>query len=370
MTDVKVPLMDFAQQARALEPALRSLVDEVFRSQQFILGAKVRDLETRMAAACGAREGIGVASGSDALYLALLAAGVGPGDEVITTPFTFFATAGAVWRTGAKPVFADVDADTYNLSVPGTSGCIGPRTRAIIPVHLFGLPAEMDELAALARPRAIRVIEDAAQATGAAYKGRPVGSLGDAACLSFFPTKNLGGAGDGGMVITSDAVIAEQVRVLRTHGAKKKYFHEIVGINSRLDELQAAVLLAKMPYLDAWNSSRRRIAARYLNGFKDLPLRPQAAPSDRTHVYHLFSFTCDRRDELASHLQRSGIGCGVYYPSPLHLQKCFEGLEYKAGDCPVAERLAGTILSIPMYPELADEACDRVIAAVRAFYGK
>lgn len=368
---MKVALVDFSKQAQVLESALQASIGEVFRGQQFILGSRVKQLEERMAVAGGTKYGIGVASGSDALYLTLAAMGVGPGDQVITTPFTFFATVGSIVRTGAEPVFADVDPKTYNLDPQKTAEHITAKTKAILPVHLFGLPAEMDEFRELAKKSGnLRVVEDAAQATGAEYRGRPVGSLADAACLSFFPTKNLGAAGDAGMVLTSDETVAQNVRMLRVHGSKKKYHHEIIGINSRLDELQAAVLLVKEPHLIEWNRRRRHVADIYLKGMSDLPLQFQAAPADRTHVYHLFSFTTENRDGLAAHLQAQGVGCGIYYPLPLHLQKCFEYLGYRRGDCPVSEKLAETILSVPMYPEMTDEEADYVVRSIRSFFGK
>ncbi len=366
MTEVR--FIDFTEQHRRIRDEVLAAVGRVFDSQQFVLREEVSKLEQEIARFHGVRHAIGVASGSDALYLALWALGVGPGDEVIVPPFTFFATAGAVSRTGARPVFADIEPGTFNIDPADIERRVTPRTKAVIPVHLFGLPCDMDAVAAVAKRHGLAVVEDAAQAFGASYKGRRTGSIGDAGCLSFFPTKNLGGAGDGGMALTSSDALAEKLRVLRVHGSKKKYHHEVVGINSRLDELQAAVLRVKLKYADEWNAARRRHAAAYDRGFAGFPVRTPDAPKGHEHVYHLYSILVDRRDELAHFLEERGIGTGVYYPLPLHLQPCYRELGYKTGDLPRSEEASRRILSLPIYPELTDPARERVIEAVREFF--
>jgi dTDP-4-amino-4,6-dideoxygalactose transaminase len=330
----------------------------------FILGDNVKHLEKELAAYCGARYAIGVGNGSDALYLALLAAGVGPGDEVITTPFTFYATAGAIERVGAKPVFTDIEKDTFNIDPNLIEAKITGKTRAIIPVHLYGCPADMGPIVELAGKYQLKVIEDGAQSLGALYKGRKVGAIGDMGCLSFFPTKNLGAFGDGGAVLTSDPELAEKVRMLRVHGAKTKYYHELPGCNSRLDELQAAILRVKMPYLEGWNRRRREIASRYrdkLSGLEEkgmlmLPKTPDYAE----HVFHQYTIQLEDRDGLRDYLKQQGVGSTVYYPVPLHLQKVFQPLGYKEGDFPVAEAACRKVLSLPMFPELTDDEVEHV----------
>lgn len=364
----QVPLIDFSEQYQKIRAELQGAVSEVFSTQQFILKDRVPHLEEAVAKKVGAPYAIGVASGSDALYLALVALGVGAGDEVITTPFTFFATAGAISRTGAKPIFVDVDAKTFNLDPQLIEKAITPKTKAIIPVHLFGLPCEMDEILAIAKKHSLKVIEDAAQSFGASYKGRQTGSIGDAGCYSFFPTKNLGGAGDGGMVVVRDEAVADRIRILRVHGSRKKYIHEIIGINSRLDELQAAVVSVKMKYIDEWNASRQKSAAEYTQGLAGLPIQCPVCPKGYVHTYHLYSIVTNRRDELSKHLTREGVGNAVYYPLPLHRQPCYLDLGYKDGDLPVSERLSREILSLPMFPELKEADLRRVIGAIRSFF--
>lgn len=366
-----IPFIDFKDQYTRTGPELMAAVGEVFSSQQFILKDRVALLEAEIARRSGAAHAVGVASGSDALYLALAGLGVGPGDEVIVPPFTFFATAGAVVRTGARPVFVDVDPKTFNLDPAQVRRRIGPATRAIVPVHLFGQVCDMGALSEVVRGRGIHMVEDAAQSFGADFRGRQSGSLGEAGCYSFFPTKNLGGAGDGGMIVTSDAVLASKLRLMRVHGSRKKYHHEIVGINSRLDELQAAIVSVKLKYIDEWNGSRVRLAGAYdqaLSGIADLSV-PYVAPGCG-HTYHLYTITTPRRDELLAHLASKGIGAGVYYPLALHLQPCFKDLGYKEGDLPVSESLTRTVLSLPMFPELTATQQSEVIAQVRAFFGK
>lgn len=361
------------QNAELREPLLHAL-GKVVGEGGFILGENVQSLEAETAAYCGAKYAVGVASGSDALYLALLACGVGPGDEVITTPFTFFATAGAVARAGATPVFVDIDPATWNIDPAAIEAKITARTRAVIPVHLYGCPADMDLILALAAKHGLRVIEDAAQALGAAYKGKKIGALGAAGCFSFFPTKNLGAFGDGGMVVTNDPEIAARVRLLRVHGAKPKYHHHVLGVNSRLDELQAAVLRVKLPHLDGWNERRREIAARYGHLLQPVAdavgddLRLPTAPAYAYHVYHQYTLQTPRRDELRAFLQAHGVGTAVYYPLPLHLQPVFAPLGYREGDLPAAEAAAREVLSLPMFPELTDAEVQYVAATVTEFW--
>jgi dTDP-4-amino-4,6-dideoxygalactose transaminase len=371
-----VPSLDLKAQYEKLAPELLAAVQHVFESQSFILGNEVARLEEEVAAYCGTAHGIGCASGSDALLLALMAAGVDRGDEVITTPFTFFATGGAVSRLGARPVFVDIDAGTFNIDPAKLETAISPRTKAIMPVHLFGQCADMQKVTAVAASRNLSVIEDAAQAIGADYKGTSAGGLGRVGAFSFYPTKNLGGAGDGGMLTTNDADLAERLRTLRVHGAKKKYFHDYVGINSRLDALQAAVLRVKFKYLEDWAEARRLRAERYrlLFGNSGLTDRGELTlPVDAgygRHVYNQFVIRAERRDELRAFLKHQGIGTEVYYPLPLHLQHCFADLEYQPGDLPESERASKEVLALPIYPELSETAQDYVVERVIEFYGR
>ncbi|NPV54650.1 MAG: DegT/DnrJ/EryC1/StrS family aminotransferase [Firmicutes bacterium] len=369
-----IPGFDLTRQNAALKEELLQIISGIVEKGQFILGENVAELEKEIAELCGVRFGIGVGNCSDALYLALLACGVGPGDEVITTPFTFIATAGAIARVGAKPVFCDIDPATYNIDPQKIEALITGRTRALLPVHLYGQPADMDEILAVARRHNLFVIEDAAQALGASYKGRPVGSLGDIACISFFPTKNLGAFGDGGMVVTDNPEIAERVRMLRVHGSRKKYHHELIGCNSRLDEIQAAVLRVKLRYFSSWTAKRQELAQRYnrlfqaaglvSKGLISLPQRKAGC----LHVYHQYTIAARQRDRLQQHLKEKGIGSTVYYPVPLHLQGAFKHLGYRPGDFPQAEEAAGRVLSLPMFPELTDAEVARVVEVIKEFY--
>lgn len=364
-----VPFIDLKEQHTRLRDEVLRAVAGVLDSQQFVLKEHVAELEKEIARRTGSKHAIGVASGSDALFLVLKALGVGPGDEVITTPFTFFASAGSVSRAGAKPVFADVLAGTFNLDAASVKAKITPKTKAIVAVHLFGLSADLDALRAVAEPKGIAIVEDAAQSYGATYKGKVTGSIGAAGCLSFFPTKNLGGAGDGGMVLTQSDAIADAVKLLRVHGSKKKYHHDVIGINSRLDELQAAILEVKLKHVDEWNEARRRHAALYAKELAGLPLELPVEPEGTKHVYHLYTVRTPKRDALAQHLADRGISTGIYYPVPLHLQPCYKDLGYKKGDLPVSERLADEAISLPMYPELKQDDLKRVVSAVRDFFG-
>jgi len=341
---MKVPLLDLKAQFATIREEVMRAVEAVFESQYFILGPEVAAFEEEIARYVGAHHAIGCASGTDALLLSLMALGVGPGDEVITTPFTFFATAGSIARLGARPVFVDIEEDTFNIDPEKIPPAITRKTKAIIPVHLFGQCADMDRINEAAGD--IAVIEDAAQALSAEYKGKNAGALATMACFSFFPSKNLGGAGDGGMITTDDDELAEKLRMLRVHGAHQKYYHDLVGINSRLDALQAAVLRVKLPHLDAWSDGRARNAARYDELLADANVVTPTARDFARHVYNQYTIRVARRDELITHLKERGIGCAIYYPVPLHLQKCFADLGYKEGDLPVSEKAAREVLSI------------------------
>lgn len=369
----KIPAFDISRQNAALSRELISAFEAVLAEGHFILGEQVARLEESIARLCGVRHAIGVANGSDALYLVLLAFGIGPGDEVITTPFSFFATAGSIVRAGAKPVFCDIDAGTFNLDPTCLEDCITPRTRAILPVHLYGQPADMDAILEVARRHRLLVIEDAAQALGARYKDRPVGSLGDAACISFFPTKNLGAFGDAGMVVTNDDRISERLHMLRVHGSRVKYHHELPGINSRLDALQAAILNVKLPHLGVWTERRRQLAVRYtkllgsLSQTRSEALQPLQELSGVYHVYHQYTIRARERDRLREHLRGRGVETTVYYPLPLHLQPVFAGLGYEEGSLPQAEAACREALSLPMFPELTDAEQERVVDALGCF---
>ena len=374
-----VPLLDLKAQYRLIQEDVRAALERVLSSQQFVLGEEVAAFEREISTCLDGVEAVGVASGSDALLLALMALGIGEGDEVVTSPYTFFATASAVHRTGARPVFVDIDPGTFLLRPERVIRAITPRTRAILPVHLFGQMADMDALQEAASSRGIAVIEDAAQAIGAAARvgGKQLraGTIGTFGCFSFFPSKNLGGAGDGGLVTTRDRELADRVRSLRRHGEEATYVHTRVGLNSRLDALQAAYLRVKLPHLERWNAAREANAARYRRLFEaaglvgaDSPLvLPEARPGAR-HTYHQYVVRARGRDELISHLRAAGIGCAVYYPIPLHLQRCFAGLRHHPGDFPVAETAAASTLALPIYPELTEPMQAEVVDCIRSFY--
>jgi dTDP-4-amino-4,6-dideoxygalactose transaminase len=374
-----VPLLDLKAQYRLMEAEIRSAVERVLASQQFILGEEVAALEREISDTLGGLEAVGVASGTDALLLALMALEIGEGDEVVTTPYSFFATAGAIHRVGARPVFVDIDPGTFLMRPERALRALTPWTRAILPVHLFGQMAEMDPLLEAAASRDIAVIEDAAQAIGASSLSggteARAGTLGTFGCFSFFPSKNLGGAGDGGLVTTRDRELAERVRSLRRHGEESTYVHTRVGLNSRLDALQAAVLRVKLPYLERWNAARAGNAARYRRLFEeaglagpDAPLvLPEPRPGAR-HTFHQYVVRTRRRDELLSHLRAAGIGCAIYYPIPLHLQSCFSSLRHHAGDFPVAETASRSTLAIPIYPELTESMQREVVGAIGEFF--
>lgn len=369
---MRVPLLDLTRQHRSLEVDLQAAIGEVLRDGHFIMGPNVRALESEIAAYTGVDHAAGVANGSDAIHLALLAAGVGPGDEVICPAFTFFATAGAVARAGATPVFADIDPDAYTVSPDDVARRITTRTRAIIPVHLYGHAAPMAEIMRMAGEHGLIVIEDTAQAIGATVEGRKVASIGHLGTYSFFPSKNLGAYGDGGMVTTHDPDLAEKVRLLRVHGAQPRYYHRLLGYNSRLDELQAAILRIKLNHLDGWNACRRSAAERYNELFHQAGMSDRVSiPTERpgcTHVYHQYTVRADRRDLLQKHLESHGIGTAVYYPLPLHLQPVFKELGYRPGDLPATETACGQVLSLPIFPELTAAEQEYVVSHIHGFY--
>ncbi len=362
-----VPFIDLVAQYQTIRDEVRSAVDAVFETQAFVLGDEVSSLEAEIARYCDARFAIGCASGTDALVLSLLALGIQPGDEVITSPFTFFASAGAIHRVGATPVFADIEPDSFNLCPDQVEQAITDRTKAIMPVHIFGQCANMEPLWRVAVRHKLPIVEDACQAIGAEYRGRRAGVLGTVGCFSFFPTKNLGGAGDGGIITTDDAELASRVRRLRVHGDVGGYNHVEVGFNSRLDALQAAVLRVKLRHLENWSEGRRSNARRYMELFRAEDLMglidPPATLPDRRHVFNQFTLRVrgGQRDAVMQHLRSLQIGCAVYYPIPLHAQKCFEYLGYREGDFPESERAANEVLSLPIFSELTDEQLRLVV---------
>jgi dTDP-4-amino-4,6-dideoxygalactose transaminase len=368
---VTVPLLDLQAQYVPLRRDILDAVTRVCDSQRFIGGPEVEELERELSAHLGVSHAIGLSSGTDAVLAALMALDIGPGDEVITPTYSFFATAGCVVRVGAKPVLVDIEPDTFNIDVAQTLAAITPRTKAIIPVHLFGQAAEMAPIVEAAAARGIAVIEDAAQAIGCRYHDRPVGAWGAIGCFSFFPSKNLGAFGDAGFVTATDDALAKKLRLIRTHGMEPKYYHHLVGANFRIDALQAAVLRVKLPHLDSWSEARRANAARYRALFADAGLSnvtlPVEAPN-RTHIYNQFVVRVPERDRLKQHLDRAGIGCEIYYPVPFHLQRCFAGLGYAKGAFPEAEAAAESSLALPIYPELTIDQQAAVVGAVRTFY--
>ena len=365
-----VPLIDLVEQHATIRDEVHETVDRVLSSQKFVLGEEVAALEQEVANYCDARHAIGCASGTDALVLALMALDIGPGDEVITSPFTFFATASSIHRVGATPVFADIEPESFNLDPAAVEAAITPRTRAIMPVHLFGRCAEMEPLWRLAVRHGLAIVEDAAQAIGATYRGRHAGVLGTIACFSFFPTKNLGGAGDGGMLTTDDLDLAARLKRLRVHGDVGRYEHIEVGLNSRLDALQAAILRVKLRHLEDWTNSRRRNAERYGELFAQNPACSELElPTEQRDCRHVFNQYClrvdsQRRDQVLAELQARQVGCAVYYPKPLHLQRCFAYLAHRAGAFPESERASSEVIALPIYAELGEQRQDRVVVAL------
>jgi dTDP-4-amino-4,6-dideoxygalactose transaminase len=368
---MKVPLLDLRAQYAAIRQDIREAIDRVCESQHFILGPEVQALEEAIGAFCGSQFAIGVSSGTDALLAALMALEVGPGDEVITTPYSFFATAGVIARVGAQPVFVDIDPQTFNLDSEALRARITSRTKVIMPVHLFGRCAEMKPILKVAEERGIAIIEDAAQAIGTQCpQGGQAGTVGLMGCFSFFPSKNLGAFGDGGMVVTNDQHMAERLRVLRVHGGKPKYHHQIVGGNFRLDALQAAVLQVKLPHLPSWTEARRNNAKRYRLLFAELQLPEEIILPEDTpgHIYNQFVVRFPRRDHLQGFLREKGVETEVYYPIVLHLQQCFQYLGYRKGDFPHAEMASSEALALPIYPELTEEQQRYVVSQIKAFY--
>lgn len=368
-----IPTLDLHAQFAAVEKDVRAAIDRVLASQHFILGPEVVEVEKEVAGYSGLAHGVGVSSGTDAILVALMALGIGPGDEVVTTPYTFVATATCIARLGARAVFVDIDPATYAIDAARIDAAVSPRTKAIVPVHLFGQMADMKAIHAVAKAHDLPVIEDGAQAIGAARAGLPMGRGSLAATLSFFPSKNLGCLGDGGMVITDDEGFARRVRLLRNQGQEPKYFSQLVGGNLRLDALQAAVVRAKLPYLDGWTEARGRLAAAYRDAFASAAIAPELvslpaqAPETR-HVYNQFVVRTPRRDALAARLAERGIATAVYYPLPMHLQPCFASWGHRPGDFPASERAAAETLALPLYPELGTDAVARVVDEVRAFF--
>jgi dTDP-4-amino-4,6-dideoxygalactose transaminase len=370
---VNVPLLDLVAQHRGIKDEVLGAVMSVIDRQAFIMGPEVARLEAEVASLSRTAHAVGCASGTDALLLPLKALDLAPGDEVITTPFTFFATAGAIHNAGGKPVFVDIDAGSFNISPQAIEAAITPRTRAIVVVHLFGQMAAMERILPIARRHGVALIEDAAQAIGARRKidgtWRMAGEQGAVGTLSFFPSKNLGGYGDGGMMVTQDDALADRLRRLRLHGGSRQYHHDEVGFNSRLDTLQAAVLLAKLPHLAEWSAARAANAARYTEAFAGHPeVCPPAVDPANTHIYNQYTIRVPRRDALQAHLRAHGIGSAIYYPLPLHLQPCFAPLGYRRGSMPVSEAAADAVISLPIYPEMTRQQQDAVIDAVLAFY--
>ena len=368
------PFLDLKAEYATMKGDIRAAVDKVLESQQFIMGPEVKQLEAKIAAFIGSGFAIACASGSDALLLALMALGVDAGDEVITPPFTFVATAGSIARLKAKPVFVDIDRETYNLDPTLLEAAITSRTKAIMPVHLFGLPAEMGKINEIARAQRVPVIEDAAQSIGARYRDQYVGNIGTYGCFSFFPSKNLGGAGDGGMITTNDPELAERISVLRDHGSRKKYHYDLLGMNSRLDSLQAAILLVKFKHLAAMSQARRRNAERYRELFRQAGLDKLIAlpvePAGMHHVYNQFVIRTPERDQLREHLRNGGIPTEIYYPSPLHLQPAFADLAYRAGDFPHSEEASQHVLALPVFPQMTEEQQKMVVDGMARFFAK
>lgn len=379
--NIIVPILDLKAQYATVRADVQAAIERVMESQHFILGPEVETLEKEIAEYSHCQFGIGVSSGTDALLVALMALDIKPGDEVITSPYSFFATAGAIVRLGARPVFVDIDLDTLNMDANRVESAITEKTRAILPVHLAGQMVDMDQIMAFARQRNLYVIEDACQALGADYRGRRAGSVGHLGCFSFFPSKNLGGAGDSGMVVCNDPALADRVSLLRNHGHRPKYYNQAVGGNFRMDALQAAILHAKFKHLETWTASRQRNAALYHRLFIEAGLAsedpqrrlefPVTLPKETgwgRHIYHLYQTRVQRRGELMSYLKECQVGSEVYYPVPLHLQSCFMDLGYAAGDQPNAECAAETTLSLPIYPELTEEQIQHVVDSIKVFY--
>lgn len=366
---MKVPLLDLKAQYKTIKEKVLPAIAEVCESQHFALGPTVADFEQRIAAYCGTKYAVGVSSGTDALLVSLMALDIKTGDEVITTPFTFFASAGSIARLGGKPVFVDVLSDSFNIDPSAIEAKITKRTKAIMPVHLFGQLAQMESITKTARKHGLAVVEDAAQAIGAVRKGENCGSLGDLGCFSFYPTKNLSAYGDGGAVVTSDEDLAKRLRILRDHGQDPRYFYKMIGGNFRLDAIQASVLNVKLEYIDRWNDARRKIAGKYDSILAGSPVTVPHIDAGNTSVYHQYTILAPKRDDLQKFLAENEVGSAIFYPKPLHLQQCFEGLGYRQGDFPVTEELCEKVLSLPIYPEMTDDQVELVAASILKFYG-
>jgi dTDP-4-amino-4,6-dideoxygalactose transaminase len=363
---MQVPLVDLKAQYQSIKEEVMAEIAEALEGMRLFLGKNVQEFESEFASYCGTEYAIGVGSGTDALHLSLLACGIGPGDEVITVSNTFIATVEAIVLAGARPVFVDIDADTYNIDTSQIEGAISPRTRAILPVHLYGHPADMGPVLELAEAYKLKVIEDACQSHGAEYKGRRTGSLGDAGCFSFYFTKNLGAYGEAGMITTSDPDIAERCRMLRDHGQTVKYYHRLVGVNGRLDEIQAAVLRVKLPHLDYWNENRRSLAKAYESLLPSSVITPVEVPWAK-HVYYAYVIRTANRDELQAWLTTKDIGTGVHFPVPIHLQEAYSEFDYANTRLPVTEKATKEIISLPMYPELSTEQINYICDCIREF---
>jgi len=366
---MQVHLLDLKAQYATIKDEMLTAVSEVLDSQQCIGGPKVAELEKKIAAYSDCKFAVGVSSGTDAILNSLMSLGIGMGDEVITTPFTFFATAGCIARTGAKPVFVDIEPKTYNINPELIGAAVTKKTKVIIPVHLFGQMCDMDSIMEIAGKYKLAVIEDAAQSIGSIYKGKKSGSIGTLGCFSFFPSKNLGGIGDGGMIVTNDQKFYDRMIIIRDHGQQPRYYYKYIGGNFRLDPIQAAALSVKLPHLEKWSQQRRQNAAYYDKKFAKTAVQSPYISSDGVSVYNQYCIRAPKRDELAAHLQKNNIGCAIYYPVPLHLQECFEYLGYKQGDFPESEKAAKEILAIPVYPELTDEMKDYVAKTILSFIG-
>jgi dTDP-4-amino-4,6-dideoxygalactose transaminase len=366
---MKIPPLDLKKQYASIKDEIDSAIQVVLNHGGFVLGPEVKELESRLAEYCGTKHGVGVASGTDALLLSLMAAGTEPGDEIITSTFTFFATAGVISRLGARPVFVDIDPKTFNINPELIEKAITPKTRAIIPVHLYGQVCEMDRVLSVGEEHGIPVIEDAAQAVGSLHKGKKAGSFGFSGCFSFYPTKNLGGYGDGGFITTDNDDIADLLRKLRIHGARPKYYHSIIGVNSRLDSLQAAVLLVKLKHLPGWHEARREKAEHYNRLLADVEQVTTPFVHDYNyHIFHQYTVMARKRDELRDYLKAREIGSEIYYPLPMHLQECFKNLGYKKNDMPVAEKAADMALSLPVFPELTAQEQEFIVSTIKEFY--
>ncbi|MGB5875098.1 MAG: DegT/DnrJ/EryC1/StrS family aminotransferase [Bacteroidota bacterium] len=365
---MKLQMVDVLGQYETIRSEIDEAIHRVIKSGRFILGEEVGQLERDIAEYLGMRCAVGCASGTDALQIAMMALGIGSGDEVVTTPFTFVATAETIALLGAKPVYVDIDTQTFNLAPELVERAITPKTRAIIPVHLYGQAADMAPLLEVAGRHNLSVIEDSAQALGALYKERKVCSFGHVGCISFFPSKNLGGFGDGGMMVTDDEDLGKRLRMIAAHGSRERYYHDEIGVNSRLDTIQAAILKVKLRYLDRWNSRRRKAASRYTELLSDTPVVSPFVTPDAYHIYHQYTIRAPERDSLAAFLMEKKIPHAIYYPVPLHLQKAYRSDGFKRGDFPVAEQAAEEVLSLPMHTELTDEALETIAGAVRRFY--